>query len=191
MVEAHDGTLEEPGVADLPPDDLEIALADGRALRVRPIRGDDGERLAAFHDSLSPESIYFRFFAAHPHLSPAEVDRFTHVDGDRRVGLVVVDDERIVAVGRYDRLGETPSAEVAFVVADSYQHQGIATILLARLARLARHHGIDTFIANTLFVNDRMRRVFVDAGYDVHAEVVEGVVRVDFRIGTRPFAAPM
>ncbi|HEY6426442.1 MAG TPA: hypothetical protein VIX84_04340, partial [Acidimicrobiales bacterium] len=48
--------------------------------RVRPIRSDDGQKLVAFHDALSERSCFLRFFSLHPHLSPKEVERFTHVD---------------------------------------------------------------------------------------------------------------
>ena len=45
--------------------------------------------MTAFHESLSPRSVYRRFFFAHPHLSPGEVERFTHVDYVDRMAFVV------------------------------------------------------------------------------------------------------
>jgi hypothetical protein len=42
----------------------------------------------AFHGRLSPDTVYARFFSSKPSLSAAEVERFTHVDHDARVGLV-------------------------------------------------------------------------------------------------------
>ena len=59
-----------------------------RRVRVRPIRPDDEQRLADFHARLSPDSIRRRFFNAHPVLSPKELDRFTHVDGELRLAVV-------------------------------------------------------------------------------------------------------
>jgi RimJ/RimL family protein N-acetyltransferase len=155
---------------------------DGLELTMRPISPDDGEALVAFHTTLSDESVHHRFFSCHPRLTPAEVYRFTHVDGNDRVALVVLDEERIVAVGRYDRRAGTGEAEVAFVVTDSYQHQGLATLLLRTLADIARANGIDTFVAETLADNYRMRRVFTDAGYEVRAAFDGGVVAVSFPI---------
>jgi len=56
---------------------------------------------------------------------------------------------------------ETPvSAEVAFLVADSFQGHGIATILLAHLATVAEGQGITTFTAEVLPGNFRMIDVF-------------------------------
>ena len=158
----------------------------GHAYTLRAIRGDDEDRLVAFHATLSDESLYLRYFAPHPRLSPAEVYRFTHVDGAARAALVLLDGDRIVAVARYDRLAEAPEAEVAFVVADAYQGRGLGTILLRRLAHVARAHGIEKFVADTLLSNIRMRRVFSHSGYEVHSRIEDGVVRVEFAIDRAP-----
>jgi GNAT superfamily N-acetyltransferase len=149
---------------------------------MRPIEPGDAERLVAFHGTLSDTSVYYRFFAPHPRLSAAEVRRFTTVDGSERAALVVLDGDRIVAVGRYDCGGSPSQAEVAFVVSDAYQHHGLATALLDGLAGIASRHGIDTFVAETLPDNRRMREVFVDAGYPVQQEFRDGTVHVSFRI---------
>ena len=63
--------------------------------------------------------------------------RFTQVDGEARVALVIECASELVAVGRYDRLDDQGVAEVAFIVADVYQHDGLATVLLHRLADAA------------------------------------------------------
>jgi RimJ/RimL family protein N-acetyltransferase len=167
-----------------------VATIDGRRLCMRPMAPDDGDRLVAFHGTLSDDSVYYRFFAAHPRLSPAEVHRFTHVDGAGRVALVVLDEDRIVAVGRYDRIGESREAEVAFVVSDPYQHHGLAKALLAGLAAIAREHGVETFVAETLLDNRRMRRVFSDSGYAVRSDFRDGVVHVSFGIAEPPAGGP-
>jgi RimJ/RimL family protein N-acetyltransferase len=165
------------------PDELETELpTEWGTLRVRPMRPDDGPALVAFHEALSPDSQYMRFFTAHPHLAPAEVDRFTHVDYDRRLALVAELAGTLVGVGRYDRIGDTPDAEVAFVVADSYQCHGLGGALLHRLAAAAADRGIGRFVAETLPGNQRMLRVFRDSGFDVASRFEDGVVRVAFPI---------
>jgi RimJ/RimL family protein N-acetyltransferase len=161
-------------------------MLEGTGLRLRPIEESDEDRLVAFHASLSEDSVYYRFFAPHPRLSPAEVRRFTHVDGADRIALVALDGDRIVAVGRYDRLGQSTEAEVAFVVTDAYQHHGLATVLLGRLADLARAQGLRTLVAEILPDNRRMRRVFATSGYPVTSEFRDGVVRVALDISSPP-----
>jgi GNAT superfamily N-acetyltransferase len=142
-----------------------VVLADGTTVQVRAIRPDDDDALRAFHSRLSPESIVLRFFSAHPRLSDAEVQRFTHVDGVDRVALVAEHGPEIVAVARYDRSPGRDEAEVAFVVDDAFQGHGLGTILLQRLAGTARSHGIRWLVADTLSENFRMLHVFRDAGF--------------------------
>ena len=120
---------------------------------IRPIVPSDGAALVRFHELLSPESQRSRFFTAHPHLSATEVERFTNVDHRDREALVAVIGADIVGVGRYDRLGASPRAEVAFVTRDDHQGTGIATTLLQQLTVAAHRVGITCLVAETLAGN--------------------------------------
>jgi GNAT superfamily N-acetyltransferase len=183
------GTREHPvGPADgYPvgyPDGLEVDehLRDGSSVLFRPIRPSDDDALVAFHDGLSPRSVYRRFFFVHPHLTRAEVERFTHVDYVDRMAYAVMDGERIVGVGRYERLPDADEAEVAFVVTDDHQHLGIATLLLDHLADVARSHGVGHFVAQTLPENRNMLGVFLSSGFPVVATSGGGTVTLRFPI---------
>lgn len=141
----------------------EIALDDGRTVQVRSIRPDDTDDLIAMHRCLSPISVARRFFIPLPELSPAQADRFTHVDGSDRAALVAeIEQGELVAVVRYDRLPGTTDAEVAIVVQDDYQHHRLGTALLALLMVRARAEGITRFVANVLMENTAMFKVFRD-----------------------------
>jgi RimJ/RimL family protein N-acetyltransferase len=160
----------------------DVTTKAGATVHLRPIRPDDAPRLVVFHEHLSSRSVYRRFFSAHPRLSAAEVERFTHVDYVDRLALVVEDGDQLVAVGRYDRIPSTSEAEVAFVVADQYQGQGIATLLLEQLADAAWRNGIATFMAETLAENRQMLGVFVNSGFRVSTGFEDGVISVRFPI---------
>ena len=155
-------------------------VAGGVPCHVRPIRPDDAARLVAFHAHLSPQSVYLRFFTFHPTLSEAEVARFTQVDFENRVALVVTADDEIIAVGRFDRAPGSSEAEVAFVVADEYQHHGLGSLLLDELAQAARQRGVESFTADTLAENHTMLDVFRHAGYPVTSSIEYGTVRLRF-----------
>jgi GNAT superfamily N-acetyltransferase len=151
------------------------------AVHVRPIRPDDGELLVEFHKKLSPQSVYLRFFSPHPTLSPAEIKRFTHVDYADRLALVVEVDDTLVAVGRYERTSDT-EAEVAFVVADAFQHHGIASMLLELLAQAAWMCGINTLVASTLPENHQMVGVFTHSRFKTTMQFDGGLVSIRTRI---------
>ena len=186
MVDLRDSGSGSPprGLPPGYPKDLErdVTTRVGERVRVRPIRPDDAARLMQFHEQLSEQSVYRRFFSVHPRLSPSEVARFTRVDYVDRLALVVEDDGQLIAIGRYDRTVGTPSAEVAFVVADRFQHHGIGTLLLELLADAARPNGITTFVAQTMAENRDMLRVFGDSGFPVTTSLEGGIVNVAFPI---------
>lgn len=159
-----------------------VVLSDGICCGLRPIRPDDAELLVEFHQHLSLRSTYLRFFTVHPTLSAKEVERFTTVDYQDRLAFVVESSGKLMAVGRFDRIIGTSDAEVAFVVADDYQHHGLGSLLLDELARAARGRGISTFVAETLCENKPMLDVFHHSGFDVSTKIDFGTVRLRFGI---------
>ena len=134
----------------------EVLLRNGVRLLVRPIRPGDADALVALHARLSADTIYRRYFGVRPHLSPADVDRFTHVDGRSRFALVAMQGSDLVAVARYEGRPGVLSAELAVVVDDALQHQGVGRLMLERLVDVAREAGLDTIQADVLAGNTAM-----------------------------------
>src|SRR3954471_16942784 len=128
---------------------------------IRPIRPEDREALAMAHGRLSPESVRRRYLSPKPRLSERELTYLTDVDGVDHVGLVAVEDDEIVGVGRWVRLPEDPtSAEVAVVVTDDRQGQGLGRRLGTALADSAVAGGIERFNATLLSDNVAAHRLF-------------------------------
>jgi GNAT superfamily N-acetyltransferase len=167
------------------------ASADGRRanldLGVRPIERTDAAALARFHAHLSARSIQLRYFYPHHELEPAELTRLTCVDGFNRVAYVVEHDGEIIAVGRYDRLEDPCAAEVAFVVADEFQHHGLGPLLLERLVETAKRAGIGEFKASVLAENSAMLAVFHGAGFPMTQSRTLDVVELVMEIGPHCF----
>jgi len=161
--------------------EADVVLRDGVPAHLRPIAPSDADPLQEFHTGQSERSVYLRFFAPMERLSPGDLERFTHVDHRDRVAFVVVvpfeGRERIIAVGRFDRVGAA-SAEVAFTVADVHQGRGLGSVLLEHLAAAARELGIGEFTAEVLPQNGQMLAVFRDAGYEVRQAYDDGLVAV-------------
>jgi GNAT superfamily N-acetyltransferase len=161
--------------------EADVVLTDGGVAHLRPIRPSDADMLVQFYDRVSPESKYLRFFAPYPKLTDRDVARFTQVDYVDRVALILTVADRMIAVGRYDRLDDN-EAEVAFLVEDAHQGRGIAQLLLEHLAEAARERGINRFVAEVLPQNRRMAQIFADAGYRVSKGIQDGVLEVEFPI---------
>jgi acyl-CoA synthetase (NDP forming)/RimJ/RimL family protein N-acetyltransferase len=161
--------------------EADVVLSDGATAHLRPIRPDDAQRLVAFYGRVSDESKYFRFFVPYPKLSDADVRRFTNVDYDSRVALILLTGQDMIAVARYERI-DSVQAEVAFLVEDAHQGRGVGTVLLEHLAQVARECGVGRFIAEVLPQNHKMITVFSEAGYTLSSRIDDGVVHVEFEI---------
>jgi RimJ/RimL family protein N-acetyltransferase len=168
----------------------DLTLRDGSVVRVRAIRTDDTMRLQTFHAHLSMDSIIWRFFRSVPNLSDEQAQQFTHVDYVDRMALLATrgegDTEEILAVVRYDRRAEEREAEVAFVVQDAWQGQGIATALLHQLAAYARAHGVERFVALTMGSNVRMLEVLHNCGFPCHTRYEGGDILATLDITAPP-----
>ena len=162
--------------------DRTVTLADGQVVHLRPIHPGDASALVEFHARLSSDAVYRRYFSFHPELSETEVTWLTTVDYVERLALVVEVGDDLVAVGRYDRLPGTETAEVAFLVADDFQHRGLGMLLLQNLATAARGQGITTFVAETQASNRDMMGVFEGSGFDVTSSLDAEIISVKFRI---------
>ncbi len=140
-----------------------VRLPSGRQVTIRPIRPDDGARLQAAHERLSPESKYRRFLTPKPHLTDADARYLVQVDGSDHVAFVATppdDPDWILGVARFIRLPENPRvAEFAIVVGDDFQQEGLATMLLERLKQAAMERGIDRFMATMLANNEAAHRL--------------------------------
>ena len=167
--------------------EAEVVLRDGTTVHVRPVRADDGPAIRAFLEAVSPESIGFRFFGA------PNIDWTTRwavdVDYADRFGLVVESGtpRAIVAHAVYVRAGAS-RAEVAFLVTDTWQGRGIATILLAHLAEVAHQQGISTFFAEVLPYNHRMVDVFRESGFPVEVRSLPDVLELELPTSLSPAA---
>lgn len=168
--------------------EAEVVLSDGGTMAVRPIRPDDAERIVAFHERQSPESIYFRFFSPRPRLSERDVERFTHVDYVDRMAFVGLIGDDLVGVARYDRHRARSDAEVAFFIDDEHHGRGMATVLLEYLAAAAREAGISGFTASVLPQNRKMLGVFTQAGFTATSRFEDGVIEVTLDIEPTPEA---
>ena len=118
----------------------------GPTLLVRPLRHGDVRTVMSLFERLGERSRRTRFNGAKPCLSRSELRQLASVDPDRYVLVAHVEgDPNAVAIARLVRDGR--SAEIAFAVADEYQHRGIGSALAGELVADARAAGITEITA--------------------------------------------
>ena len=142
----------------------------------------DGEPLRRFFYRLSPETVYRRFMSPIARPEQAGPERLLDVDHQDREALLGVVNGEIVGVARYARWPDTDTAELAVVVADAWQRQGLATRLLTALANKASDAGIERFTltmqADNGPVLGLVRRLYPSARLAFSQGVYEGTVPV-------------
>jgi ribosomal protein S18 acetylase RimI-like enzyme len=143
-------------------------LRDGRPIKIRSLRPNDRAEMLAAIERTSMQSLQRRFFVTKRGFSEKEIDFFINIDFDKHVALVAQLDEdgrsSVAGGGRYILVGPG-QAEIAFVVVDAYQGQGIGTLLMRHLAVLARDAGLKELIAEVLPENTPMLRLFKKFGF--------------------------
>ena len=171
-----------------------VELRDGTPLLIRPIQPDDKALLKEGLARLSTRSRYQRFAMAVKELSAAELKYLTEVDNKSHVAWVAIElsegKERAVGVARYIRLDNDPdSAEVAVAVADSHQHRGLGTLLLARLAQSAKLNGVQRFLAFVYWDNAPVLKLVRELGAGIRF-LGSGMIRVTGAVPDIPVDIP-
>ncbi len=148
----------------------EIPLADGRNLLLRPIVPEDEPALQATFARLTPEEIRLRFFVPMKTLSHVAAARFTQIDYDREMALVVT--ERGIP-GRTDIHGvvhimadpDNDRAEYAIIVHHDMTGMGLGILLMRRIIDYACARGIGVIFGDVLRDNKTMLKLCSVLGF--------------------------
>jgi len=166
-------------------------MKDGTTVLIRPIRPDDEPMMARFHQTLSEESVYFRYFQLvqlSQRVAHDRLQRQCFVDYTRDTALVVerlnplTNIREIIAVARMNKLRDLNEAEVAVIVSDAYQKHGLGTQLVGLLIEIASHEKLDRLVASILPENRGMQHVFESLGFQLHYSVEEHVVQAELLV---------
>ena len=159
------------------PSELEesIALADGRALLLRPIRPEDEPALHEAFGRLTPEEIRLRFFVAMRSMTHVMAARFTQIDYDRQMALVLTESvaaaaEKIYGVVRIHTDPDRERAEFAILVWQELGGRGLGTLMMYRIIAYARARGIGEMFGQVLRDNRRMLALCRELGFSVHTD---------------------
>lgn len=164
------------------PESVDVILRTGQSLRIRTIKPEDKKKLEDFFYRLSPRTRYLRFQYQKDHITEAELKYFTEITPPSRFAYVAAigegENERIIAVARWDMLPDGKAAEIAFTVEDNIQLRGVGTVMLEELARAAATYNITRFEARVLAENTRMLEVFDESGFKLVKQVSDNVYEI-------------
>src|SRR4029077_13526413 len=119
----------------------------GPRLLVRPLERGDVATVSAVFERLGEQSRRARFNGPKPCLTASELQQLATVDRSHHALVAYLEGDPLpIAIARLAR-NDRASAEIAFAVADSHQHQGIGSALAAELIADARAAGITEITA--------------------------------------------
>jgi acetyltransferase len=153
-----------------------FTMKDGKKIIIRPIRPEDEPLMVKFHETLSDRSVYLRYFSSlslSRRVAHERLLRICFSDYDREMVLVAERDDSstgkrsIMAVGRLNKLGIGHEAEVAVLVSDQYQNQGLGQQLIRRLIQVAQDEKLTQLTAEMLPDNIAMQIIFKSFGFQI------------------------
>ena len=162
---------------------------DGTAVRIRPIRPEDEPLMVQFHEPLSDQSVYMRYFRAlnlDQRTAHERLTRICFIDYDREMALVATrrnaksGEQEIIGVGRLSKFYLGQEAEFALLISDKFQRQGLGSELLRRLLQIGRDEGVQKVMAYMLPENRGMKRIAEELGFSFTRE--EELVRAEIQL---------
>ncbi|MDH5176731.1 MAG: GNAT family N-acetyltransferase, partial [Gammaproteobacteria bacterium] len=162
------------------PGELEHALEleDGQRAILRAIRPEDAALEQEFVHRLSEQSRFLRFMFGLQDLTPAMLSKFTQIDYDRELALIVVlqpaqGPQQQIGVARYITFPDAETCEFAIVVSDEWQGRGVARPLFNKLIAVARDRGLRIMTGVTLRENTRMIDLSRSLGFTTRTDADE------------------
>jgi acetyltransferase len=148
-----------------------VRLAGGKRVVVRPVLPQDEDLTRAFFRDLPPPARYDRFMTSMRELPSELMRRFTQIDYADHLALVAevfMDGrETVIAEARYVRGADRTVAEFAVSVAEAWQGNKLASLLLGKLACRAAAAGVRRMVGETLATNAKMISLARKAGFTI------------------------
>lgn len=126
-----------------------------------------------FHQQLSDDSVFARYLQLLPLKTRAAHERLQEIcREDQPTQLVfacihsALSGEEVVGILRLSRLPARSAAEVAVILRDDFQGQGLGRALLGEAINIARSEGIEELQAMMLGGNQRMRHIARKLGFN-------------------------
>ncbi len=169
-------------------------MHNGQRVLIRPIRAEDEPAIVAFHQTLSDDSVYMRFFykfSYQQRVSHERLARICFVDYEREITLVAqLPGGQIVGAVQLMRQRHGAEAEFAMLISDTHQRQGLGRRMLELILDVARQEGVASVTAEILPANQGMQKICRHLGFRLHSHLADGVVyaRKDFAVQPSPVA---
>ena len=164
---------------------IEFLLADGQVATIRTMTLNDTAAIDAMHDRLSKQSLYYRYFVAYkpPLQLLREQIRLTQCRGVALVASLNSARDEIIGMVYYLRThNDTSVGEVALLVEDRFQGQGLGRTLFDLLTREAQSQALRSLQLFILPENRRMLKMLQQDKFPMKRRFQDGMVEVELSL---------
>jgi RimJ/RimL family protein N-acetyltransferase len=166
--------------------DRVLLLQDGSEVLLREAVPSDAPLVAALHARCSPESRRARFLSSTPRLDPEQLRSLVGPDGVRSVLALTADGGSAIGLADLHVAPGAGPASVGFgvLVEDAWQHRGLGTALVRRIAETAVENGLRELTGTVHADEARITRLLRRAGLRPNAVTTGGTLRLSIPLQT-------
>jgi len=146
-----------------------LALRDGRAIFVRPVRPEDEPLYPPFFARVTREDLRLRFFASVKDFSHPFIARFTQIDYARAMAFIALEEASgdMLGVVRLHADSNYDSAEYAILVRSDLKGRGLGWQLMQMIIDYARAEGLRSIEGQVLSENTTMLAMCRELGFEI------------------------
>jgi acetyltransferase len=146
-----------------------VALRDGTAIFVRPVRPEDEPLFESFFAEVTAQDLRLRFFAPIKEFGHAFVARLTQIDYARAMAFIAIEEAsgRMLGSVRLHADANYDSGEYAILVRSDLKGKGLGWLLMQMIIDYARAEGLKTIEGQVLSENTTMLAMCRELGFDI------------------------
>jgi len=161
-------------------------LKNGKSVTLRPIKPEDETLLKKLFQSLSEQTMRFRFFQVIREVSHDTLTRYCNIDYNREIAMVAkmdcADEKRMIGVARIILQPGRKEGEFAVVVGDEWQRQGLGSKLVDYIIGIGKDMGLQKIYGDILSDNVKMIKLCEKKGFRlerVDEEMTKAILELD------------
>lgn len=162
-----------------------VAIKGYGKLNIRPIRLDDEQEMIRFHEGISEESIYMRYFEYLGLDRRTSHERLVRICTNTPESYAIVAERpagphhpaAILAVGRLTKTSEPYVATFDVLIIDEQKKTQLGKVLLNRLIKLARAFGFVVLTGELLVADHDTLNLSRSLGFSLQTMPPDGLVR--------------
>jgi RimJ/RimL family protein N-acetyltransferase len=160
------------------------ALPDGTRVLMRVLRPEDASLYPDFAAHVTPDDVRLRFFSAISELSDERIAELTHLDYDRAMAFIAIDEAtaEMLGVVRLHLDDDRKGGEYAVIIRSALKGHGLGWLLMQRMIEYARMIALKRVHGQVLAENTTMLHMCEHLGFriddDPHAKDIK-VVTLD------------